>query len=95
MTLRHEEVCFLEMGAALLWAFIEEVELERRLLESVFLVVSLLLLQEGCDLLERDAEIREGKQIEFVNTHSLFYCGFTPCLAPPCSILSDSRGLFL
>ena len=30
MTLRHEEVGFLEMGAALLWAFIEEVELERR-----------------------------------------------------------------
>ena len=95
MTLRYEEVGFLEMGAALLWAFIEEVELERRLLESIFLVVSPLLLQEGCDLLERDAEIREGKQIEFVNMHSLFYCGFTPCLAPLCSILSDSRGLFL
>ena len=95
MTLRHEEVGFLEMGAALLWAFIEEVELERRLLESIFLVVSPLLLQEGCDLLERDAEIREGKQIEFVDTHSLFYCGFTPCLAPPCTIPPDSCGLFL
>lgn len=95
MTLRYEEVGFLEMGAALLWAFIEEVELERRLLESIFLVVSPLLLQEGCDLLERDAEIREGKQIEFVNTHSLFYCGFTPCLALPCTIPPDSCGLFL
>lgn len=95
MTLRHEEVGFLEMGAALLWAFIEEVELERRLLESILLVVSPLLLQEGCDLLERDAEIREGKQIEFVDTHSLFYCGFTPCLVLHCTIPSDSCGLFL